>query len=101
MCIHIYIYIYVSELWLAPLPPMAMENTSIMVVGLYFPCGVWVGLVCGCDRISSADFGHEVVFRSNFHVRTSCITLCLSASHRLHNQKETWGGYHGLGRGGP
>ena len=59
-----------------------------------------VGLVCGYDRISSAEFGHVVVLWSNFDVRSSCITLYLSASQRLHNQKETWGGYHGLGGGG-
>ena len=74
---------------LAPLPPL-WAGVGWCVVGL----------VCGYDRISSAEFGDVVVLWSNFDVRSSCITLYLSASQRLHNQKETWGGYHGLGRGG-
>ena len=51
-----------------------------------------VGLVCGYDRLSSAEFGHVVVCRSNFHVRSSCITLYLSTSHRPHNHQHSRGG---------
>ena len=67
---------------LAPPPPLLWDGVGWCVVGV----------VCGYDRIFSAEFGHVAVFRSNFHVRTSCITLYLSTSHRLHNQKGTWGG---------
>ena len=63
---------------LAP-PPLLWDGVGWCVVGV----------VCGYDRIFSTEFGHVAVFRSNFHVRTSCITLYLSTSHRLHNQKET------------
>ena len=56
-----------------------------------------VGLVYGYDRLSSAEFGHVFVFRSSFHVRSSCITLYLSTSHKLDNQNETWGNTIGWG----
>ena len=75
-----------------------------LVMGYLPPPPLWdgggwcvVGLVCGYDRISSAEFGHVIVFRSNFDVHTNCITFYLSTSNRLHKQEETWGGYHGLG----
>ena len=73
-----------------PRPPLLWDGVGWCVVGV----------VCGYDRIFSTEFGHVAVFRSNFHVRTSCITLYLSTSHRLHNQKGPGGGYHRRGEGG-